>query len=53
MQDTVGEVGMNSWAMYFRGPLHMAKQRQDDQLQPTYNNSVPIQEVALKTYRKW
>ena len=28
----------------------MDKQRQDDQLEPTYNSSVPIQDVALKTY---
>ena len=34
------------------GPLHMFEQRQDDQLEPTYNSSVPIQDVALKTYRK-
>ena len=30
----------------------MDKQRQDDQLVPTYNSSVPIRNVALKTYRK-
>ena len=30
----------------------MDKQRQDDQLEPTYNSSAPIQDVALKTYRK-
>ena len=30
----------------------MDKQRQDDQLEFTYNSSVPIQDVALKTYRK-
>ena len=30
----------------------MGEQRQDDQLEPTYNSSVPIQGVALKTYRK-
>ena len=32
--------------------LHMDEQRQDDQLEPTYNSSVAIQDVALKTYRK-
>ena len=32
MQDT-GEVGM-----YSCGPLHMDKQKQDDQLEPTYNS---------------
>ena len=31
----------------------MDEQRQDDQLEPTYNSSVPIQDVAEKTYRKW
>ena len=30
----------------------MDEQRQDDQLEPIYNSSVSIQEVALKTYRK-
>ena len=28
------------------------EQRKDDQLEPIYNSSVPIQNVALKTYRK-
>ncbi len=28
----------------------MDEQRQDDQLEPIYNSSVPIQDVALKTY---
>ena len=30
----------------------MGEQRQDDQLEPIYNSSVPIQDVALKNYRK-
>ena len=30
----------------------MNEQRQNDQLEPTYNSSVPIQDVALNTYRK-
>ena len=30
----------------------MDEQRQDDQLEPTYSSSMPIQDVALKTYRK-
>ena len=30
----------------------MDEQRQDDQLEPTYNSSVLIQDVALKTYQK-
>ena len=38
--------------MYSCGPLHMDKQRQDDQLEPIYNCSVPIQDIALKTFRE-
>ena len=34
------------------GPLHMDEQRQDDLLEPIYNSSVPIQEIALKTSRE-
>ena len=34
------------------GPLHIDEQRQDDQLEPIHNSSVPIQDVALKTYRE-
>ena len=30
----------------------MDEQRQDNQLEPTYTSSVPIRDVALKTYRK-
>ena len=30
----------------------MDEQRQDDQLEPIYNGSVPIQDVALKTSRE-
>ena len=30
----------------------MDEQRRDDQLEPIYNSSVPIQDVALKTYRE-
>ena len=30
----------------------MDKQKQDDHLEPIYNSSVPIQDVALKTYRE-
>ena len=30
----------------------MDEQRQDDQQEPIYNNSMPIQDVALKTYRE-
>ena len=49
MWDTVGEVETNSC-----GPLHMDEQRQVDQLEPTYNSSALIEDVALKTYgRDW
>ena len=52
MRDTAGEVGTNSYVTNFCGPLHMDEQRQDDHLEPTYNSSVPIQNVAVMTYRK-
>ena len=52
MRDTAGEVGTNIWVTYSCGPLHMDEQRQDYQLEPIYNRSVSIQDVALKTYRK-
>ena len=38
--------------MYSCGPLHMAEQRQADQLEPIYSSSVPIWDVFLKTCRK-
>ena len=34
------------------GVHHMDKQGQDDKLEPTYSSSVPIRDVALKTYIK-
>ena len=52
MRDTAEEVRTNSLAAYSCRPLHIDNQRQDDQLEPIYNTSVPIQDVALKTYRK-
>ena len=30
----------------------MDEQRQDDQLEATYNSTVSIQDVAMKTYRE-
>ena len=40
--------------MYSYGPPHMAKQKQDAQLEHTYSSSVRIQDVALKTcQRQW
>ena len=52
MKDTDREVGTNSKVTYSSGPLHMDEQRHDDHLEPTYNSSVTIQDVALKTYLK-
>ena len=31
----------------------MDKQKQDNQLKPTYSSSVRIQDVAPRTYQKW
>ena len=40
--------------MYSNGPPHMAKQKQDDQLEYTYSNYVRIRVVVLKTcQRRW
>ena len=47
MRDTAGEV-----RTYSCGPLHTNEQRQNDQLEPIYNSSVLIQDIALKTSRK-
>ena len=53
MQDTVGEAGTRSEVMYYYGPLHMAKQKQGVQLEPTYSSSVRIWGIAQKTCQKW
>ena len=42
MRDTAGEVGA-----YSCGPSYVDEQWQDAQLAPTYNSSLPIQDVAL------
>ena len=42
----------NSSVMYSYGPPHMAKQKQDDQLEHTYSSYVRIRDVALKTCQK-
>ena len=42
----------NSNVTYSCGPLHMDEQRQNVQLEPTYNSSVLIQNVVWKTYRE-
>ena len=40
--------------MYSYGPPHVAKQKQDDQLENTYSSSVRIRHVALKTcHKRW
>ena len=51
-QDTAGEARTNSSVMYSYGPPHMAKQKQDDQLEHTYNSYVRIRDVSLKTCQK-
>ena len=38
--------------MYSSEPLHIDKQKQDDQFEPTYSSSMLIRDVALKTCRK-
>ena len=54
MQDTAGEVETSSEVMYSCGPLHMGEQKQDDQPEPTYSNSMSIRDVALKTcWKQW
>ena len=52
MQDTGGEVDTSSLIIYSYGPLHMAEQKQDDQLEPTYSSSVRIRGVPHRTCRK-
>ena len=54
MQDTAGEVGTSSLVMYSYEPIHMAEQKQGDQLKPTYCSSVRIRGVALRTcWKRW
>ena len=48
MRDTAEELGTSSWVIYSSGPLHMDEQRQDIRFEPTYSNSVPIQDVAQR-----
>ena len=51
-QDTAGETRTNSSAMYSYGFLHMAWQKQDDQLEHTYISYMRIRNVARKTCQK-
>ena len=43
-----GEVETSSLEMYSCGPLHMAEQRQDNQLEPTYSRFVRIRNVTCR-----
>ena len=52
MQDTAGEVRTNLETTYSSGPQHIDEQKQDDQLEPIYNNSVLIQDITRKTSRE-
>ena len=52
-QDTAGEARTSWSVMYSYGHPHMAKQKQDDQLEHTYSSSVRIRDVTLKTSQKW
>ena len=38
--------------MYYYGPLHMAEQKQGDQLEPIYSSYVRIWGVALRSNQK-
>ena len=38
--------------MYSYGPPHMAEQKQNDQLEPTYSSSLRIRDIALRTCQK-
>ena len=51
-QDTAGDARMNSSVMYSYGPPHMAKQKQDNQLEHIYSSYVRIRDVTLKTCQK-
>ena len=51
-QDTAGEARTNSSVMYSYGPPHMAKQKQDDQLEHAYSSYVRIRDVSLKTCQR-
>ena len=54
MQDTAGEAGTSSLVMYSNGPPHMARQKQNDQLEHTFSSKVRIRDVDLKTcQRRW
>ena len=39
--------------MYSYDPLHMAEQKQDDQLEHTYSSYVRLRDLAMKTCQRW
>ena len=51
-QETAGEARRNLSVIYSYGPPHVAKQKQDDQLEHTYSSYVRIRDVALMTGQK-
>ena len=54
MQDTAGEARTSSLVIYSYGPPHIAKQKQDDQLEHTFSSYVRTRDVTLKTcQRRW
>ena len=50
--DTAGEARTSSKVTYSYGPPHMAKQKQDGQLELTYSSYVRTQDVTQKTCRR-
>ena len=50
--DTAGEAETSSSVIYSYGPSHMAKQKQDVQLEHTYSSYLRIRDVALRTCQK-
>ena len=53
-QDTAGEARTKSSVVYSYGPPHMAKQKQDNQLEHIYSSYVRIRDVGLETcQRRW
>ncbi len=52
MQDTAGEAGTSSSVMYSYGPPHMARQKQDDQLEYAFSSYVRIRDVAQMTCQR-
>ena len=51
-QDTAEEARTSSLVMYSCGPPHMAKKKQNDQLEHIYSSYVRIRDVSRKTSQK-